>query len=290
MEYKIENIKITAKSYKDYSSFFLLTKEDILKKLEQHIAYAMEEEFLYKIQRNDNAGKEYVRILNSLKQKIEKIAIMPLHNDKEFWSYRIISTEEDVALYLAKIDSIRFKETFFDGFAYASELQKIIIAEPRYISLEEYSQRNNQKLVTSRQQIRRGYLRSVHREAIQVNLGNKLTWYISELCTILNVKTIIDKPAYYAIKEDITDINEDIAEFFIEKPELIKISRKAYSSSNLRYNIKVYKNGEIISDAYYNEIIKEKLEIFLLGNKNVKAASLLKDDTLIEGHLIEEIL
>lgn len=256
--------KIDKNNYKKYKQYFTVNKTEILKKIEEHI-------------KNDYDGilkdkpsyviNEYKRLLEEFYKKIVIAEIYELQNDKKFWSYQIVISEQAITLYLFQVEGFKKNESntfshIYDAVINTESIYNIIQIDCDYFTVEEMAEIYNKSKGTIRQYIRRGAIRSVKK----INAANESSWLIPKICEV--VKNPYKKQEHtYHIKGKLyyadTRFND-----ILYNAIYISIS---HDFSGM-YNVRTYKKDyKLLHEEKLDTNAKETLELYLLTQHNVCA-------------------
>ena len=261
--------------YEQFSSFSMLTKEDILKRINRernNLSKKMKEE------KDNSILSRYEiidRMFTSLFDDVEESNLFdlpkwdPKADPEGVWRYQIVLGSLGMKLQMSFVDGILDNQDIygycFDEDNYVDDAKyfnvtdvydeyDLIEEKSRLLTVEEFAKQNNVKVVTVRQWIRRGKLRSA------IKMGGE--WRIPELASVPD-KSRGYRTVYYTLKSPMNQFIEgfeDINEFnsiTIEKAidNLYEICFKSF--------VKRTEKRVMIDTAK-----REKFELYLISSGN----------------------
>lgn len=262
--------------YEQFSSFSMLTKEAILNRIKKErsiLSKKMQEE-------KDNAILSRYGIIDrmfmSLYDDVEESNLFELPKwdskaDPEgVWRYQIILGPLGMKLQMAFVDGFLDNQDIYgycadeDNYVeYAKgfnvtdvyDVYDLIEEKSRLLTAEEYAKQNNVNVVTVRQWIRRGKLRTA------IKIGGE--WRIPELASVPN-KSRGYRTVFYTIKSPMRQFIEgfeDINEF-----DRITIEKGADNLYEICFKSSVNKTKKVIM---VDTARREKFELYLISSGNV---------------------
>ena len=199
----------------------------------------------------------YKAFLDLLDRFEKKVADSILFDAPDHWGYTIDIDTNGIELLLQCIESCSLEEDGTPCYM-IDESYHLIKVEAKQLTVEEYAAQYDVEVVTVRQWIRRGKLRTAHKEG--------KTWKISELTELPGRGY---EPAYYSWREYLDDLPEAFQFFNNYNHVTIKQDESIKDKFIVTFRDKAGNHEERNLSAKE----KEKLEVFLLSHPQIRCSS-----------------
>lgn len=249
----------------NYKHLVIRTQEDLLEQISK------KRKFFEEIIQEEPSKKGYYEALDGIFEKLYKMIDGSCLFDAPggMWHYEIFYNSNGVKVYLNLEEIHNASEFYTEGWEYTVDMARkienhietidsyVMFEVPaKLLTVEEYAERYGVKVVTVRQWIRRGKIRSA------IKYGGE--WRIPELAPAPNIERGY-VTAYYDWEEKLEDVPEDFA--FINEYRWVRIMHTTGKEYEL-YLSNYYEKKD--HSMIINEAEKEKLELYLIANAKVK--------------------
>lgn len=234
---------------KQFNEQSMLTKKDIIESIELNLEHYKEEAKADK----EHSASYYnllIKLLEKFHYHMERIVLF----DKleKLWRYYYLIDDNGIILYL---EHCKIKNNDKEKFIIADELFELHKCETRMLSVEDYSKIYGVENVTVRQWIYRGKLKNAKK------LGGE--WFIPELNECPKRGYIMG--VYYWDK-NVTNFKKGFEEYQSYDEAVIV----QCSDNKNKYRITLFSNNGFEKAIDCDKKEKEKIELMLIENPNVK--------------------
>lgn len=199
--------------------------------------------------------KAILELLSRFKKKIDQSILFDM---PEHWGYSIDIDTDGIELSMEYIDRCTLDENGMPEYI-ADERYPLIRVEANQLTVEEYAAQYGVEVVTVRQWIRRGKLRTAHKEGT--------TWKISELTEMPGRGY---KPAYYYWSEELKGLPEEFQ--FLNNYKSVDIKQDDTNKDLFIVNLWDKDGNPETRNMPVRE--KEKLEVYLISHAKILSSSL----------------